>query len=132
MSGPIIDQKQIDLYYEKKKDEVSGWLIEYTEGLKRVKEEQRERLLNYAEAISFKNAGECNAYAQQLTTISKKDKRRLEKYLQDVEWLPEDVTVGFLDNQLVVKMMPNTQAEEMIQAAFGSDEQEEGDSSGNQ
>ena len=124
MSGSTIDQGQIDLYYEKKKGEVREWLIEYTAGLKRIKTEQRERLMAYAKALNFATAGEFNAYAQQLTTISKKDKNRLERYLQNVEWLPEDITVGFLDGHLVVKMMPNTQAEEMIREAFGTEEGE--------
>ncbi len=126
MSGATIDQGKIDLYYERKKGEVSGWLIEYTIDLKRVKEDQRKRLIEYAKELSFSTAGRFNQYAQQLTTISKKDKKRLEKYLQEVDWLPEGVTAGFLDGQLVVKMLPNTQAEEMIRAAFGSEE--EGDS----
>lgn len=124
MSGSTIDQGQIDLYYEKKKSEVREWLIEYTTDLKRVKAEQRERLMAYAKALSFATAGDFNAYAQQLTTISKKDKSRLERYLQSIDWLPEDITAGFLDGQLVVKMMPNTQAEEMIREAFGSEEGE--------
>jgi len=127
MSGTMIDQGKIDLYYEQKKSEVSEWLIEYTEDLKRLKEDQRKRLIEYAKRLSFNTAGSYNAYAQQLPTISKKDKKRLEKYLQEVDWLPEGVTAGFLDGQLVVKMIPNVQAEEMIRAAFGPEE--EGDSS---
>lgn len=123
MSGATIDQGMIDLYYKRKKDEVSSWLIEYTTDLKRVKEDQRKRLLEYAKRLSFSTAGSFNQYAQQLTTISQKDKQRLEKYLQEVDWLPEDVTAGFLDGQLVVKMLPNTQAEEMIREAFGSEEE---------
>lgn len=123
--GATIDQGKVDLYYFHKKDEVSGWLLEYTKDLKRIKEDQRNRLIAYAKATSFLTANEFNEYAQQLTTISKKDKKRLEKYLQEVDWLPEGVTAGFLDGQLVVKLMPNTLAEEMIREAFGS--KEEGD-----
>lgn len=121
--GATIDQGKVDSYYFHKKDEVSGWLIEYTKDLKRIKEDQRNRLIAYAKATSFFTANEFNEYAQQLTTISKKDKKRLEKYLQEVDWLPEGVTAGFLDGQLVVKLMPNTLAEEMIREAFGSEEE---------
>ena len=128
MGGSIIDQGKIDLYYEMKKDEVSGWLIEYTADLKRLKEEQRKRILAYARALSFKSIDEVNEYVQHLPTVSKKDKKRIEKYLQSVDWLPEGVTVGFLDGQLVVKMLPNTQAEEMIREAFGPEEEGDSDS----
>ena len=111
-----------------KKDEVSDWLIEYTADLKRLKEEQRKRILAYARALSFKSIDEVNEYVQHLPTVSKKDKKRIEKYLQSVDWLPEGVTVGFLDGQLVVKMLPNTQAEEMIREAFGPEEEGDSDS----
>ena len=126
MSGATIDQRMIDRYYKSKKDEVSDWLTKYITDLKRVKEDQRKKLLEYAKRPSFSTVSSFNQYAQQLTTISKKEKKRLEKYLQEVDWLPEGATAGFLDGQLVVKMLPNTQAEEMIRAAFGSEE--EGDS----
>lgn len=127
MSGSMIDQSQIDLYYKKKKGEVSNWLTEYTTSLKRVTEDQRKQLIEYAKGLSFDNVGRFNQYAQQLTTISMKDKKRLKKYLQEIDWLPEGITAGFLDGQLVVKMLPNIQAEEMIREAFGSEE--EGDNS---
>lgn len=127
MSGSMIDQGQIDLYYEKKKGEVSKWLIKYTTDLKRVTEDQRKQLIEYAKGLSFDTVGRFNQYAQQLTTISMKDKKRLKKYLQEIDWLPEGITAGFLDGQLVVKMLPNIQAEEMIREAFGSEE--EGDNS---
>ncbi len=123
----MIDQGQIDLYYEKKKGEVSKWLIKYTTDLKRVTEDQRKQLIEYAKGLSFDTVGRFNQYAQQLTTISMKDKKRLKKYLQEIDWLPEGITAGFLDGQLVVKMLPNIQAEEMIREAFGSEE--EGDNS---
>lgn len=123
----MIDQGQIDLYYEKKKGEVSKWLIKYTADLKRVTEDQRKQLIEYAKGLSFNTVGRFNQYAQQLTTISMKDKKRLKKYLQEIDWLPEGITAGFLDGQLVVKMLPNIQAEEMIREAFGSEE--EGDNS---
>lgn len=124
MSGSTINQGQIDVYYEKKKDEVRKWLIAYTTDLKRLRENQRDRLMAYAKAFSFATAEDFNTYAQQLTTISKKDKTKLDRYIQNIDWLPEDTTAGFLDGQLVVKMMPNTQAEEMIREAFGSEEGE--------
>lgn len=124
MGGSTIDQDKVDLYYEKKKDEVSAWLIEYINSLKRAKD-QKDILMDYAKKINFNSAGGFNNYVQAMPTISKKDKKRLEKYLLSIDWLPDDTTAGFLDGQLVVRMMPNTQAEEMIRAAFGSEEGED-------
>lgn len=128
MSGLTIDQDFIDLYYENKKKEAGEWITEYTANLKRLEDDQRKRLLRYAKTINFENAGELNAYAQSIPTISKKNKQKLTKYLQQIDWLPDGITVGFLDGQLVVKMLPNTLAEDMIRAAFGPEEPEEGDS----
>lgn len=124
MGGSTIDQGKVDLYYEKKKDEVSAWLIEYINSLKRAKD-QKDILMDYAKKINFNSAGSFNNYVQAMPTISKKDKKRLEKYLLSIDWLPDDTTAGFLDGQLVVRMMPNTQAEEMIRAAFGPEEGED-------
>lgn len=72
MSGLTIDQDFIDLYYENKKKEAGEWITEYTANLKRLEDDQRKRLLRYAKTINFENAGELNAYAQSIPTISKK------------------------------------------------------------
>jgi hypothetical protein len=126
MNGMTIDQDKINQYYTKKKTEVRSWLENYMTYLKRINDNQRKQLLEYAKEISFDSAGKLNQYVQQLPAISKKDKKEIEKYLQSIDWLPEGVTIGFLDGKLVVKMMPNTQAEDMIREAFGP---EEGDNS---
>lgn len=100
-------QNEIDVYYEKKKKEVSEWLIEYTNGLKRITKAQKEKLLSYSERISFSVAGEVNMYVQQLPTVSKRDKAKLETYLQHVDWLPENITTGILDGKIVSRVLPS-------------------------
>lgn len=125
-----INQDQIDIYYKNKKEEVSNWLTEYTLKLKRISEEEQTTLLNAAKNINFSSVGNYYNYAQSLKNINKKDKERLLKYLQQIEWLPTGITAGFLDGQLVTKMIPNTYAEQMIRAAFGSN-QKKGDNTEN-
>lgn len=100
-------QDLIDLYYEDKKKEVGSWLVEYTGNLKRITKEQKNRLLEYAEHMTFKNSGEVNAYVQQLETVGKKDKKRLFDYLQRVEWLPEGINMGVLDGEIITRVLPS-------------------------
>lgn len=123
-----IDQDKIDKYYEKKKTEVAAWIREYTNSLKRITDEQRATLMAYADHMSFKRAGECNAYVQNLPTVSKRDKNKLFQYLQKVDWLPPGETLGFLDGQLTVRMLPDP-AGDMIRRTFGDsqDEKEKND-----
>ena len=120
MSGTIIDQGQVDKYYEEKKDELRTRLLEYVNAMKRITKEQRKQLEESAKEISFSTANDFNDHVQQLPTISKRDKKKIDEYLQSVEWLPNDVTAGFLDGRLVCKISSNTQAEEMIKRAFGN------------
>ncbi len=119
------ENKKIEHYYGEKKKEVSQWLIDYTGDLKRVKQDQRERLLAYARAISFKTAGEMNVYAQNLPTISKKDKKRLFDYLATIEWLPPDMSFGYLDGQLVARITPSNDLDAALRAAFSKEDTEE-------
>ncbi len=100
-------QNEIDVYYDKKKKEVSEWLIDYTHGLKRITKAQKENLLSYSKRISFSVAGEVNMYVQQLSTVSKRDKVKLETYLQHVDWLPENITTGILDGKIVSRILPS-------------------------
>lgn len=103
----IINQEEIDLYYEKKRKEVGEWLAEYTDSLKRITRTQKEKLLEYANDLTFTKAGEVNVYVQGLKTVSQRDKNKLEAYLQMVDWFPPGVTVGRLDGKLVTRMLPN-------------------------
>lgn len=109
----LIDQEKVDEYYEEKKKEVGTWIIEYTGSLKRIKEEQRQRLLAYAKAMTFINAGELNAYVQDLPTVSKKDKERLSQYLRKVDWLPKDQNMGVLEGVMVSRVLSDP-LEEML------------------
>ena len=102
----FIDQEAIDIHYSKMKQEVKTWIIEYTEAQKKLTEEQRARIMAYANAISFLQTGELNAYIQDLPTVSKKEKKRLERYLQQVEWLPKGQSMGMLDGHLVSRIPP--------------------------
>lgn len=119
MSGLTVDLEKIDQYYTIKKKEVSNWLIEYIMQLKRINKYQKEQLINYAKDIKFNSVEDFNSYVQELKTISKKDKQRLMNYLQNIDWLPEDMPFGFLDGCYVSRALPETQADKMIQAAFG-------------
>ncbi len=123
----IIDQDKIDLYYQDKKNEVSDWLIEYTTCLKKTTKEQKATLLDYAQNTSFTTIGRLYAYVQKLSTISNRDKKKLEKYLQEVDWLPKDVTAGFLDGKLVCRTLPSTIDENIIRTAFGPQKGEDDD-----
>lgn len=115
----FIDQDQIDEYYKNKKQEVQVWLIEYVNNLKRIKEDQRNRFLAYAQNITFLNTKELNDYVQELTTVSKKDKARLEKYLQQIDWLPEGQNMGILEGKMVSRRLKDPLADKMLQDAFG-------------
>lgn len=123
----MIDQGEIDRYYGEKKKEVAAWVVEYTGSLKRIKEDQRKRLLTYAEHMTFLEAGELNAYAQSLTTISKKDKERLRKYLRKIDWLPKGQNMGVLEGMMVSRVLKDPYAEAMLEAAFGKGGEPEGD-----
>lgn len=124
----FIDQDAIDEHYGKKKREVSQWLIEYTGNLKRVKEEQRKRLLAYAEAITFLQVGELDAYVQGLSTISKRDKTKLDTYLRQIDWLPKGQNMGVLEGQMVSRVPPRDPLLEKLLLASLQDE--EGDTDG--
>lgn len=123
----LIDQDEIDRYYDGKKKEVASWVIEYTRNLKRIKADQRKRLLAYAAKMTFIEAGELNAYVQELPTVSKKDKERLSKYLRQVDWLPEDQNMGILEGVMVSRVLKNPQVEEMLKAAFGERDESKGE-----
>ena len=100
-------QNEIDVYYENKKKEVGEWLIEYAGDQKRLTQEQRRRLLAYAERMSFNTAGEANAYVQGLKTVGKKNKQKMFDYMQRVDWFPEGINVGVLDGKIVSRVLPN-------------------------
>ena len=99
-------QDEIDLYYKDKKKEVGEWLIEYAGDQKRLTQEQRRRLLAYAERMSFSTAGEVNAYVQGLKTVGKREKERLRSYLSQIDWLPEGVNTGTLDGKIGCRVLP--------------------------
>ena len=99
-------QNEIDVYYENKKKEVGEWLIEYAGDQKRLTQEQRRRILAYAERMSFSTAGEANAYVQGLKTVGKREKERLRSHLSPIDWLPEGVNTGTLDGKIVCRVLP--------------------------
>ena len=106
MSG-FPGQDEIDKHYGNKKKEVGKWLIEYTGNQKRLTQEQRKRILAYAERISFSTAGETNAYVQELKTVGKKSKDKLRSYLANVDWFPDGINHGVLDGLIVNRIVPN-------------------------
>ncbi len=100
-------QEKIDKYYEEKKKEVGEWLIEYASDQKRLTQEQRRRILAYAERISFSTAGEVNSYIQELKTVGKKNKEKLYDYMVHIDWFPEGINHGVLDGKIVNRIIPN-------------------------
>ena len=116
-------QEEIDIYYDEKKREARDWLVHMVNGLRRITGIQRDRLMAYANDISFRKAGELNAYVQGLSTVSKRDKGKISQYLSGIEWFPNGITVGNLDGEIVVKMMPN-QLDIMLQQR-GEDEEDD-------
>ncbi|MBU5679001.1 hypothetical protein [Blautia sp. MSJ-9] len=99
-------QDEIDAYYAKKKKEVGEWLIEYAGDQKRLTQEQRRQILVYAEQMSFSMAGEVNVYVQNLKTVGKREKERLQNYMSQIDWLPEGVNTGTLDGKVVCRVLP--------------------------
>lgn len=99
-------QEEIDKYYEVKKKEVGEWLERFADEQKRLTKEQRQQIHEYAEHMSFTNAGYANGYVQSLTTVGKRNKEKLFNYLQKVDWLPEGVNVGKLDGKIVSRVLP--------------------------
>lgn len=105
--GGFPDQEKIDIYYENKKMEIKEWLVEYANNQKRISNQQRERILKYADSVTFSNIGEINNYIQNLNRIGKKEKQAFLDYSQKIEWLPEGIRSGVLDGQIVTKIVPN-------------------------
>ena len=99
----IIEQSEVNAFYEDKKRELREWLVEYTNKLRRIKPDQKEKLLEYAENITFSSCQELNDYVQSLNTISNRDKDKLYQYLYNMEWLPKNVPLGYIDGKLVKK-----------------------------
>lgn len=100
-------QDEIDIYYEAKKKEVGRWLTDFVNEQKRITKEQRQQILEYAENMTFTNAGLASAYIQNLKTVGKRNKAKLVDYLQRVDWFPDGVTVGVLDGKIVSRILPN-------------------------
>ena len=100
-------QDEIDIYYEAKKKEVGRWLTNFANEQRRITKEQRQQILEYAENMTFTNAGLANAYIQNLKTVGKRNKEKLFNYLQRVDWFPDGVTVGVLDGKIVSRILPN-------------------------
>lgn len=105
MSG-FPQQNEIDVYYENKKKEVGDWLYKYVGEQKRLTQEQRQQLLEYAARMSFSVAGEVNVYVQGLKTVGKREKERLRSHLSQIDWLPESVNTGTLDGNIVCRVLP--------------------------
>lgn len=100
---------QVDyiVYYKDKKKEVGNWLFVEVKKMKKLTNDQRGHLLKYCENMTFKGAGEFNAYLQELPTVTKKEKKTVEGYLQNVDWLPEGVNIGVLDGEVVSRVLPS-------------------------
>lgn len=100
-------QKEIDVYYEDKKQEVSKWLLEFAGQQKRLTQTQRNQIRAYAKQVSFSRMDEINVYVQNLKTVGKKNKEKFDDYILRIEWFPEGISVGVLDGRIVSRMMPN-------------------------
>ena len=100
-------QDEIDAYYEVKRKEVGKWLAAFTNEQKRITKEQRQRMLEYAENMSFTNSGCANAYVQSLTTVGKRDKEKIYDYMANIDWFPEGINHGVLDGKIVNRVVPN-------------------------
>jgi DNA-directed RNA polymerase subunit F len=100
-------QEEIDKYYEVKKKEVGEWLERFADEQKRLTKEQRQRIHEYAENMSFTNAGYANGYVQGLSTVGKRNKEKLYAYMAHVDWLPDNVTTGIIDGKIVSRILPS-------------------------
>lgn len=98
-------QKDIDIYYEKKKIEVIEWLLQYIKKCKGISLEEQKKLLDYADKISFSTIGELNTYIQNLQTVSTRDKKRAYDYISEIEWFPKDINTGVLDGKIVTRVL---------------------------
>lgn len=100
-------QEEIDKYYEVKKKEVGEWLERFADEQKRLTKEQRQRIHEYAENMTFTNAGYANGYVQSLTTVGKRNKEKLYNYMAHIDWFPEGINHGVLDGKIVNRIVPN-------------------------
>lgn len=100
-------QKEIDVYYEDKKQEVGKWLLEFAGQQKRLTQTQKSQIQTYAEQVSFSMINEINDYIQNLKTVGKKNKEKFNDYILRIEWFPEGFSVGLLDGRIVNRIMPN-------------------------
>ena len=100
-------QEDIDKYYEVKKKEVGEWLERFADEQKRLTKEQRQQIHEYAENMTFPNAGYANGYIQSLTTVGKRNKEKLYNYMAHIDWFPEGINHGVLDGKIVNRIVPN-------------------------
>lgn len=98
-------QKEIDIYYEKKKKEIREWLLQYIKNCKKITADEKKKMLDYIDEISFSTIGELNEYIQELRTVSVKNKKKVYDYISDIEWFPEDINTGVLDGKIVTRVL---------------------------
>ena len=100
-------QEQINKYYEEKKKEVGVWLVQFADEQKKLTKEQRQQIIEYADKMTFTNAGYANAYIQDLKTVGKRSKEKLYNYMTQIDWLPEGINYGVIDGKIVSRVLPS-------------------------
>lgn len=105
MNELVIDQKVIDDHYRQKKEELRAWMTEFIDSLKRITKTQRSCLNEYAENISFSKMIEVNSYISSLSTVSNRDKKKFQDYINQIDWLPTGINTGILDGNVVSRVL---------------------------
>lgn len=105
MNELVIDQKVIDDHYRQKKEELRVWMTEFIDSLKRITKTQRSCLNEYAENISFSKMIEVNSYISSLSTVSNRDKKKFQDYINQIDWLPTGINTGILDGNVVSRVL---------------------------
>lgn len=88
-------QHGIDMYYKAKKKEVGAWLSDFIAGgLKRLKPDQKKTLQKFADDGGYDSVQTILIFCEDMWPVSKRERQRLQKYADSIEWLPPEVDEG--------------------------------------
>lgn len=121
-------QQEINEYYKRKKAEIEEWLIEKSEALLGLTDEQKHEMHQCAKKVSVKSINGIRRYIRGLESISQNDKTDMEKYLKEIEWLPTQYNIGYIDGTVVRRISEQERSnEELFRTVFGELESDEDD-----
>lgn len=91
-------QHGIDVYYTALKKEVRKWLNNFIDsGLKRLKPYQKAILKKFAADAGYEATQNILILCEDIWPVSKRERQKLKKYVDDIEWLPPHVDEGHID-----------------------------------